>query len=120
MPRKAHVYSHAAEDSSGLLLSRITATRTPSPSPMTIEATVSQSVLRRPSRTGPVKALSRWNAQPQLGLVSTLLTAIASRTASTATVIQRPGCRTGTARMDPGRASASVVEVVDVVTGPSG
>ena len=57
---------------------------------------------RTPSRT-------RWSnryfptvSHRNLGLVTTLLTSIATSTASTATATQRPGCRTGTALISSG------------------
>ena len=75
---------------------------------MAIEAAVSHSVVQTPCTTGSVNAFWDWNCHAQFGFVRTLLTAIATSTAMTATATHRPGCRTGTALIGAGRVSRSV------------
>ena len=80
----------------------MTASTTPSVTPSTIAATVSHKVVHTPLRTGSVNAFCSWKSHCQFGLVTTLLTTIATSTAMIATSTQRPGCRTGMALMASG------------------
>ncbi len=77
--------------------------------PIAIDSAVRISVLRRPFSTGGEKRYSATTDQPKPSLVSRELTAIAARTASTATASHRPGWRTGTALIGSGRGAAAAV-----------
>src|SRR3954468_13133241 len=101
------------------------ATITPSTTPITIDVTVSSTVPRRPSSTGPVNRTPRlpgpyetkMNFQSNWSFVSSTWANIAASTPITAMRTQRPGCRTGTALIGSGRArsltSRSVIDDSD-------
>ena len=86
--------------------SRITARMTPSATPKIIASTVTRMVpFQNPSITGDWIIASRTKGQSNAGLLISRLRNMAASTASTAMATQRPGCRTGVARISPGRSS---------------
>src|SRR5918998_1633864 len=118
MARKNQVYSQDTPRRTGLSDSRITARMTPSATPKIIASTVTRMVpFQNPSTTGDWIITSKTNGQSNAGLLTSRFTNIAASTASTAMATQRPGCRTGFARISPGRslltgAGADTVEVM--------
>src|SRR3954453_22202734 len=87
----------------------MTASTTPSRTPSTIASTVMTNVVRAPRRTAGVNMLSNMKDHWNTGLVTSMWTNIATSTAMTAVAIQRPGGRTGTARIGSGGAGRAVV-----------
>ena len=78
--------------STGFLLSRSTASNTPSPTPMIIAITVPKMVpLIRPSMIGGRNRNSKVLAQSHRGLVTKECTTMATSTAMNATATQRQG-----------------------------
>src|SRR5690606_31231751 len=72
--------------------------------PPTIAATVSRIVLRTPLSTASEVMYLPCSSHSSASLVNRKLTNIATSTSTTAAATQRPGCRTGTARIASGRA----------------
>lgn len=115
--RKNHVYAHAVPEMIGLGDSRITASTMPRATPIAIASTVSSSVVRTPPSTGGANMLSSMKRHWNAGLVTSMLTNIATSTATTAVATQRPGCRTGTALITSGSDGASVRGTVTTRSG---
>ena len=104
-------------DTSGFGDSRITASTTPRTIPITIETTVSSIVTRTPRVMRGSNRKSPTVPQPKRGLVAIEWIATAKRNSTIALAIQRPQCRTGTARISSGRmASPAAPGVVELST----
>src|SRR5437764_14060931 len=96
----------------------MTASTTPSDTPISMEKTVSRMVPRSPSSTGVLNitwSLST-NDHSKCLLVTRKCTNIATSRASAAIAAQRPGRRTGTALIGSGRARSTVVTSVLMTT----
>ncbi len=80
--------------------------------PSSIASTVTSRVpISRPLTTGSANMESSTNGQLKDSLVSSMLTNIATSTAMAATASHRPGWRTGTASMRPGRCPSAAGSV---------
>jgi hypothetical protein len=91
----------------------------PSATPMTIDSTVSSSVVRTPSMTGGRNMFSSMKLHWNASLVTSMWTNIATMIARTTIATQRPGCRTGTALMASGCARSGVLVSVMRAPGPA-
>src|SRR4051812_8617647 len=84
----------------------------PSRTPTAMARTVMINVVRAPRSTGGRNMLSNMKPHWNTGFVTSMCTNISARTAMTAAATQRPGCRTGTARICSGGAGRVVLSVV--------
>src|SRR3954468_2246331 len=90
----------------------MTATTMPSRTPHTMASTVMINVVRTPRSTGGRNMLSNMNPHWNTGFVISMCTNISARTAMITAATQRPGCRTGTARISSGGAGRVVLSTV--------
>ncbi len=110
--RKNQVYAHATVEMIGFGDSRMTAMTMPSRTPRIIASTVSSRLVRTPSSTGGRNMLRNMNRHWNASFVTSMCANIATSTAMTASAAQRPGWRTGTARMGSGPPAATCWSVV--------
>src|SRR4051812_2396783 len=88
---------------------------TPPTTPTIIDSTVTSSVpFRKPLITGCWFIAWKTKCQSNALLVTNRCTSMATSTAITAIATQRPGCRTGTASIAPGRSAAEAAGRVSV------
>src|SRR5436190_19368737 len=113
--RKNQMYSQLAPETSGLGDSRMTASSTPSSTPMVIALTVSSSVMTTPSRMRWSNRNSPTTCHSSCLFVATEWISEAANSRIRAPATQRPGRRTGTALISSGRRPCSSLSVA---TGP--
>jgi hypothetical protein len=82
---------------------------------MTMARTVTSRAVRTPSSTGGRNMLSNMKPHWKAGLVTSMWTNIATRTAMTTMATQRPGWRTGTALRVSGGTRSGVLVAVSVM-----
>src|SRR5215213_9571178 len=93
----------------------MTAITTPRATPMIMARMVTSSDVRTPSMTGGRNMLSNMKPHWNAGLVTSMWTNIATRTAMTTMATQRPGWRTGTALTVSGGTRSGVLVAVSVM-----
>ncbi len=116
VPRKNQMYAQLPPETSGFGDRRITARITPRTIPMAIAMTVSSIVTSRPCRTRLEKKKSPTTSQPKRELVAADRVRTTARKTTTTAATQRPGWRTGTARISSGRPVAVSFSVAPSAT----